>query len=244
MHVKVLDERVVERAKRRGLDALVYAPHFTRWPTIRERAAAFTDDELLVVPGRELFTGDWRTRRHVLALDLDSPIPDFVSLSGAMDELDRQHAVVLVPHPGFLSFSLERDHIAQYRDRIDAIEVYNPKHLPWDNRRARRLSEEFDLLPFTSSYAHLVGTIGESWTAFDADIDSAEDLHDALRDGTPRRICHRNGASHTLRRALEFGHIGYENSWKKLDRVYLSGTEPTHPGHVAYDGQFEEMRLY
>jgi len=56
-HVKVLNERVVERAKRAGLDALVYAPHFTRLPEIRERAAAYSDDELLVVPAREVFTG-------------------------------------------------------------------------------------------------------------------------------------------------------------------------------------------
>ncbi|PSP39031.1 metal-dependent phosphoesterase, partial [Halobacteriales archaeon QH_7_65_31] len=29
-HVKILDERVVRRAKQRGLDAIVYAPHFIR----------------------------------------------------------------------------------------------------------------------------------------------------------------------------------------------------------------------
>ncbi|PHQ46649.1 metal-dependent phosphoesterase, partial [Halorubrum sp. C3] len=32
-HVKVLDDEVVARAKDRGIDALVYAPHFTRLPT-------------------------------------------------------------------------------------------------------------------------------------------------------------------------------------------------------------------
>jgi Predicted metal-dependent phosphoesterases (PHP family) len=75
LHVKVLDERVVERAKKREVDVLVYAPHFTRWPDIRDRAAVFSDEDLLVVPGRELFTGDWRTRQHVLALDLEEPVP-------------------------------------------------------------------------------------------------------------------------------------------------------------------------
>ncbi|MFC7132060.1 MULTISPECIES: PHP domain-containing protein [Salinibaculum] len=244
MHVKVLDEGVVERAKRRGIDVLVYAPHFTRWPTIRDRAVAHSDEDLLVVPGRELFTGDWRSRRHVLALDLERPIPDFVTLSGAMAELDRQDAVTLVPHPGFLSFSLEREHIAEYRDHVDAIEVYNPKHLPWDNRRAQRLAGEFDLPPFTSSYAHLPRTVGECWTAFETAIEDAADLHAALREGVERTVMHRRGPQHTRRRVLEFAHIGYENTWKKLDRVYLSGTEPTHPGHVAYDGAFDDIRVY
>ncbi len=244
MHVKILDEQVVERAKRRGIDVLVYAPHFTRWPTVRDRAAAYSDDELLVVPARELFTGDWRSRRHVLALDLERPIPDFVTLSGAMAELDRQNAVTLVPHPGFLTISLEREHISEYRDQLDGIEVYNPKHLPWDNRRAQTLASDFELPGFTSSYAHLQRTIGECWTAFEKDIETATELHDALRSGAERTPMHRGGRSHTRRRALEFAHIGYENTYKKLDRVYLSGTEPTHPDNVAYDGAFEDISVY
>jgi predicted metal-dependent phosphoesterase TrpH len=244
MHVKVLDERTVERAKARGLDALVYAPHFTRWPDIRERAAALSDEELLVVPGRELFTGDWRTRRHVLALDLDAPIPDFLTLAGTMEELARQDAVVLVPHPGFLTISLGREHVERYRDQVDAIEVYNPKHLPRDNRRARDIAVDLDLLPFTSSYAHLKGTVGEAWTIFDRDIGTAEDLHAALRDGADRTVDRWRGVGHHLRRVLEFAHIGWENSWQKLDRMYLSGTEPTHPTHVAYEGRFDDVRVY
>lgn len=244
MHVKILDERVVERAKRRGIDVLVYAPHFTRWPTIRERAERFSDDDLLVVPARELFTGDWRNRRHVLALDLQRGIPDFLTLDGAMNELAKQDAAICVPHPDFLTISLEREHIREYCDLLDAIEVYNPKHLSRHNRRARALAAEFDLPGFTSSYAHLRGAIGECWTAFDCAIDTAADLHAALRDGTPRTVNHRDGLAHHGRRAIEMGHIGYENTWKKLDRVYLSGTEPTHPNHVAYGGAFDNSSVY
>ncbi len=244
LHVKTLDEGVVRRAKERGLDALVYAPHFTRWPDIRERAAALSDAELLVVPGRELFTGDWRTRRHVLALDLAAPIPDFLTLGGTMDELARQDAVVLAPHPGFLTISLGRDHVDRYRDQFDAVEVYNPKHLPQDNRRAREFAAEFDLPPFTSSYAHLRGTVGEAWTRFERELTDAVDLHSALADGIERGVHHRQDLSHHVRRALEFAHIGWENSWKKLERLYLSGTEPTHPTHVAYEGRFDDVRVY
>jgi len=244
LHVKVLDERVRERAKRRGIDVLVYAPHFTRWPEIRRRAVAASDEELLVVPGRELFTGDWRTRRHVLALDLDTPIPDFLTLGGTMAELDRQNAVVLAPHPGFLTVSLHEEHIERYREQLDALEVYNPKHLPRDNRRAREFATEFDLPAFSSSYAHLRRTVGDVWTDFGADIDTRADLHAALRGRVDRTVGRRRGPRHQLRCALEFAHLGWENSWKKLDRMYLSGTEPTHPTHVAYDGRFDDVRVY
>lgn len=243
LHVKVLDEGVRERAKARGLDVLVYAPHFTRWPTVQRRAEQFSDDELTVVPAREIFTGPWRDRRHVLALGLTDPIPDFITLEGAMAELRRQDATVLVPHPTFLTVSLGREQIREYRDILDAIEAYNPKHLPWHNRRAQRLVDELDIPAFASSYAHLPGTVGEVWTTFETEIRSQESLVAAIEEGVPRRLLHRRGVTHRLRRLAEFSHLSYENTWKKFDRIALSGMESTHPGHVAYGGRFDDVRV-
>ena len=243
-HVKVLDERVVQRAKERGLDALVYAPHFTRLPDVRERAEWYSDDELTVYPGRELFTGSWQQRKHLLAIGLEEPVPDFLTLKGTLDELQRQDAAVLVPHPAFLTVSLGRTELDAYRDAVDAIEVYNPKHLPLDNRRAEKMASEYDLPAFASSYAHLRGTVGEAWTRFDEPLETVDDLAAAIKDGSAMRACHRGGIRHEIRCALEFAHLGYENSWEKLDRVLLRGTEPTHPDHVAYGGQFDDVKVY
>ncbi|CAI48500.1 PHP domain protein [Natronomonas pharaonis DSM 2160] len=243
-HVKVLDETVAERAKARGLDGLVYAPHFTRLPDIRERAAEFTDDDLLVVPGREVFTGDWRNRKHVLAVGLEAPVPDFITLEAAMAEFDRQDAAVLAPHPEFATVSLEAHDIRAHRDRIHAVEVYNPKHFATHNERARELAAEFELPAFGSSYAHLPGTVGEVWTGFDRRFETADELVAALREGVPRGVYHRDGPRHRLRCMAEFGHLFYENSWGKIDRLFLSGTEPTHPDHIAYDGRFDDVSVY
>jgi predicted metal-dependent phosphoesterase TrpH len=238
-HAKVLDQRVVERAKARGLDALVYAPHFERLPDVEEAAARHSDDDLLVVPGREVFTGTWQNRKHLLAVGLDDPVPDFVPFDDAMDEFARQDAAVLAPHPEFLNVSVSADDLDAYADRIDAVETYNPKHWPRHNERARELAAEFDLPSFTSSYAHLPGSVGEAWTEFDRPLDSADDLVAALREGAPRRIVRRSGWRHELRCAAEFAHLGWENSYEKIDRLFLSGTEPTHPDHIAYDDRFE-----
>jgi predicted metal-dependent phosphoesterase TrpH len=243
MHVKVLDERVVARAKRRGLDALVYAPHFTRLPQIRERARAFSDDELLVVPAREVFTGTWRKRRHVLAVGLTDPVPDFVTLEGALAAFERQGAAVLVPHPTYLNVGLTVDELRDHRDRVDAIETTNPKHLPHHGRRARQLAEELSLPPFGSSYAHLPGTVGTVWTTFEREIDDAADLVAALREGTARRV-HRRRDGYRRRQAAELAHLLYENTYEKVDRLFLQGTEPTHPSHIAYDGVFDDVAVY
>jgi predicted metal-dependent phosphoesterase TrpH len=243
-HVKVLDERVVARAKERGLDALVYAPHFCRLPEIRETAAGYSDDELLVVPGREIFTGDWRRRKHVLAVGLSEPVPDFITLEAAMTELDRQDAAVLVPHPEFATVSLDADDLGTCEDVVDAVEVYNPKHRGVHNRRARDVAEESGIPTFGSSYAHLRVTVGEVWTSFEEPLADEAALVEAFRTGAPRRVFHRDGAGHALRRHAEFAHLGWENSWKKIDRLFLSGMEPTHPRHVAYDGRFDDVASY
>jgi predicted metal-dependent phosphoesterase TrpH len=244
MHVKLLDDRVVERAKARGIDVLVYAPHFTRLPDIRARARAFTDENLLVVPARELFTGSWRDRKHLLAVGLTEPVPDFVTLEGAIRECERQRAAVLVPHPDLLTVSLDAADVRRHRERIDAVERYNAKCLPWQNRAMGAIVRETGLPAFGSSYAHLHATVGEAWTAFERPIDDETDLVRALRERAPRRVIRRSGVGHRVRGAVDFAHLAYENTWGKIDRLLLSGMEPTHPDHIAYRGRFDDVAVY
>jgi predicted metal-dependent phosphoesterase TrpH len=242
-HVKILDEAVADRARRRGLDVLVYAPHFTRLPEIERRARRFSGDGLLVVPARELFTGSWRNRKHVLAVGLSDPVPDFLTLAATMTELDRQGAAVLAPHPEFATVSLERADLRRYRDRLHAIEVYNPKHRAHHDRRALELVRETGLSPFGSSYAHRRATVGEVWTTFEGELSDGAAVVDALKHG-PRGVFHRPGRRHRLRRHAEFAHLGWENSWEKIERLLLKGREPTHPDEPAYGGRFDASAVY
>jgi len=243
-HVKVLDERVVERAREAGLDVLVYAPHFTRLADVRERAERFSTDGVTVVPAREVFTGDWGNRRHLLAVGLSEPVPDFITFEAALSEFDRQGAAVLVPHPEFLNVSLTRAEIGAYRGRIDAVETYNAKLFDRQNDRGADVAEAFDVPGFGSSYAHLPGSVGSTWTEFEGDIADEDALAAALREGRPRSVVRRTDPATRLRRLVEFVHLGYENSWGKLDRLFLSGMEGTHPRHIAYDGRFDDVAVY
>ena len=243
-HVKILDERVVARAKSRGLDALVYAPHFTHLSDIETRAERFSDDDLLVVPAREVFTGTWRERKHVLAVGLSDPVPDFVTLEGAMAEFERQGAATLVPHPEFATVSLGSEELARFGDQLHAVEVYNPKHRASHNERARDLARETGLPAFASSYAHLTATVGEVWTAFEGSFETGLGLVSALQSGAPRRVFHRPGRRHRLRCHAEFAHLAWENTWEKFERVVLKGQEATHPRNPAYGGRFDDVVVY
>lgn len=244
LHVKVLDDTVVERAKTRGLDVLVYAPHFRRLAEVRREARAYSDSDLAIVPGREVFTGTWRNRRHILIVNPQTPIPDFITFEGAMEVIEEDPGAVLIPHPMFLTVSCSRHDIQSHREAIDAIETYNPKHLTHHNERAARLAEDVSIPVFASSYAHLKGTVGEVWTEFEGHISTGEDLVDALVGDMPRTVRRRDGPAHRMRCLAEFAHLGWENTWEKVDRVLLSGMEATHPDHVAYDGRFEDIAVY
>ncbi len=244
LHVKTLDETVVERARAVGLDALVYAPHFTQLSEIRATAERYTSDELVIVPAREVFTGDWRHRRHLLAVGLSEPVPDFITLEGALAEFERQAAAVLVPHPGFMNVSLTRAEIGPISDRLHAVESVNAKLFSTQNARGKRAAAAFDLPGFASSYAHLPRSVGAAWTEFEREIQTEADLVAALRAGADRRLVKRTDPATRFRRMIEFAHLGYENSWKKLDRLFLSGIEPTHPRHIAYDNRFDDIAVY
>ncbi len=242
-HVKVLDAAIVERAKARGLDAVVYAPHFVPLPEIRAAAARFSDDELLVVPAREVFTGSWRDRKHVLALGLESPVPDFVGLDAAFEEFARQDAVVLVPHPAYLTVSLGASDVERHRAAIHAVETYNPKHWPKHNRAARAIARESGLPAFGSSYAHLPGTVGEVWTTFRGVEPTAEAIVEAFRAGVPRAVERRAGVGHRLRCTAEFAHLFYENTLSKA-RLLARGPKPTNPHNPTYGNRFADVASY
>jgi predicted metal-dependent phosphoesterase TrpH len=243
-HVKILDSEVVRRAKAEDIDMLVYAPHFTNIETIRHRAEFHSDDELLVVPAREYFTGTWNERRHVLAIDPEEPIPDFISLEDTMAELERQDPAILAPHPEFLSVSLSREDILEYSDQIHAVEAYCPKHWGYHNERAEEIAEGAGLSRYGSSYAHLYFTLGEVFVEFEEDLETVEDLSDAIKRGAPRKIVHEDGLLHQAKCKVEFFHLTWENTYDKFMRVVVKGTEETNPFYPVYDERFHEMSAY
>ncbi len=233
-HVKVLGPSVRRRARRLGLDALGYAPHFTPWPDIVDTARTHSDETLTVIPGREIFAGSWTDRTHVLAYDLEEPIPDFLSLEETMRRLRLQRAAVVVPHPAYLSISMSPGQIRRYSDQIDAIEVYNPRLLPWHPKRARRIATELDKPMVASSYAHLPTSVGAAWSELDEPLTDIGGLSQALKDHSITAVETRHLVARSAVSALELGHLCWENTGKKLWRRLHTHRVPTHPSAPTY----------
>lgn len=243
LHVKILNAHVVQRAKTRGLDGVVYAPHFTPLPEIQRRAREFSDDELFVLPAREIFTGNWKNRKHLLALNLTDPIPDFIRLEDTMSELGRQDAIILVPHPRYATVSLSRADIEEYQKMIHGIEVYNLKYFWFHCSRAKEIAESLDLPEFGSSYAHLRGSVGEVSTYFPECVAEEEAVLSAIRQGARRVVQKNSGSLHSGRRITEIGHLCYENTIQKLHYTFLERRETT-PDNPVYGGRFDAASVY
>lgn len=244
LHVKILDDEVVRRAKQAGLDVLVYAPHFTHLSDIRERARQYTDDELLVVPARECFADRWNQRRHVLVINPSEPIPDFLTFEATMAELQRRDETLLAPHPEFLTMSLSAEDVREYRDAFDAVEVFCPKNWWFHTRRMESIADDLDLPTYVSSYSHLPSTLGEASVEYEQSIESAEDLTAAIESGTDPRCYRNDGLRSLLQRRVEFCHLTKENTWDKFVRVVLTDQEPTNPYNARYDEQFADDVSY
>lgn len=244
-HIKILSEEVVERAKNNDIDFLVYAPHFKDLNTIKKQCKKYSSDDVKIIPGRELFTGHWSNRNHLLAIGLSSPIPDFIPLENAILEIKKQDAALLVPHPTFLTVGLSENKILSYQEYIDSIEVYNPKYWEHHIEISNKIAKELDIKPFCSSYAHIIYSIGETFIEFQNDFQNGNDVVEAIKNDQKPSLYRKNDIRHSIISKTEFFHnLLYEDTWEKFERVCLSDMEKTHPRQSYYDDRFEDMCVY
>lgn len=129
---------------------------------------------------------------HLLALNIERPVPMFQSLESTIEMIHAQGGLAIVPHPmSWLIFSigqrgLMRVHRRGRKDDIyfDAIETFNPSvagRVIW--AKARRLNQDVLHLPEVGgSDAHRNICVGTARTLFPGR--SAADFAAALRAGT------------------------------------------------------------
>ena len=158
--------------------------------TLALRGVAITDhntytqvtspyDEVLAIPGSEIRIEELFA--DLLAIGLNEPLRANLDLLETIDAIHDQAAVVIVPHPfsdrEFYPAMGER--IYDIADRIDGIEVTNPKPFI-DNTRARKVANQFQVAKVGGSDAHRVKDIGKGVTVAEH-VESVDDLLAAIR---------------------------------------------------------------
>ena len=112
-------------------------------------------DELKVYPAEEVTTNN---EAHVLVYGIDHVIKSGLSLHEILDEVKKQNAVTVAPHPFSLLDALRDD--STY---CDLFEVFNSSNVDvYSNLRAKNFASERDLHVVAGSDSHVRSTIGRS----------------------------------------------------------------------------------
>jgi hypothetical protein len=164
-------------------------------------------DALNVYPAEEVTTNN---ESHVLVYGIDHTIKSGLSLPEILDEVKKQDAVTVAPHPFSLLDALREDSIY-----CDLFEVFNSSNIDvYSNLKAQKFSDEKGLHVVAGSDSHVQSTVGRSTNL----IHSDNKLDDVIGAMKHHKITIDKTAYLQPKEALE--HIRYkiENSAFFIDK--------------------------
>jgi hypothetical protein len=189
--------RVLELARRRGLDVIAVTDHdhlegakrvadlLVREEEARARGDLPPDRPIQLVWGCEVTTRDG----HFLGLFIQKPPKMLQRAEATIEAIKEQGGLCVVPHPlGRLVPSLSRRRIDELLERgypLDGIELYNPSPANASARqRVRELNWQWGLAAVGSSDAHFWQHVGAGYTVFPGR--TPEDLRAAITGRSSR----------------------------------------------------------
>lgn len=173
--------RLIETARRAGLDAIAVCDHGTADPALGLAAAAAASDgaaSLLVVAGEEIRT----TEGEIIGYFLTETVPSGLTPEETVARICDQGGLVCIPHPfdRYRRSLLSRVALERVADRVDAIEGLNARNLSRaDDQRACRWAAQRGLPVVAGSDAHTYYEVGRARTELPA-FDSAAGLRESL----------------------------------------------------------------
>ena len=150
-------KRVIETARRRGLDRVAITDHNRLEGALRLREMA---PELVIV-GEEIRT----TKGELLCFFLEEEVPSGLSPEETIARVRDQGGIVGISHPmdQVRREAMGKGALARIRDQLDCVEVFNARCLlAMDNRRVAVWAAELGLPGTAGSDAHYALEIGRA----------------------------------------------------------------------------------
>ena len=185
----VSEDRLIEEAKRIGLDGICLTDHNYVWNP--DQVKELTQKHgFLVLSGNEITTD----QGHMLVFGLDTNIKErrIIKLDELRREVKKANGYMIVVHPfrGFLTFGVEQLglNIEKAMERalfkyVDAIEVMNGKVTKEENDFASKVADGLGLPAVGGSDAHKQSEVGVYATRFQDVIKNEKDLIGLLKSG-------------------------------------------------------------
>ena|SRR5437868_2287845 len=176
-------DSLVAAAARMGLDAVAITDHDTMEGALKFRQRAKEKGiSLNIIAGEEKTLDDGS---HFIGLFLERPIKSG-TLAGAIEDIQSQGGLCLIPHPFRRTDGLFRDGLERLKlfDGVSAgFELFSAKSSFEENRRAAELLTTTNLAPFGGSDAHYECDLGECTN----EITQVGDLESSVRAMFERR---------------------------------------------------------
>lgn len=172
---------ILKLAKKCKLDGIAITDHHEIKGALEVKKLN-KDKNFEVIVGEEISTnyGD------VLAYYLNKKI-DVIDFYEVVDEARKQDALVIIPHP--FRTTLVHNHkfqlqIEKIKNKIDAIECFNARTLPGDNKKANEAAHKLKIAKTAGSDAHFWFEIGTAYTLFEKNLRTAIRRKETRVDGT------------------------------------------------------------
>lgn len=161
-------EVLLKTAKRRGLNGIAVTDHGTIKGALEVKNLN-KDKDFEVIIGEEVSTqyGD------VLAYYLKKEIKtrDFFKM---VEEVKKQNGLIIIPHPFRTSikhrFKLPLNKV---KGKVDAIECFNARNLPGNNRKAKKAADKHNFARTGGSDTHFGFELGNGYTLFNGNLRKA-----------------------------------------------------------------------
>lgn len=178
-------ETILKLAKRHKFDGIAVTDHHEIKGALEVKRLN-KDKDFEVVVGEEISTNYGDVLLYYLSKKINVTCervsstnsltrvsPDFFAV---VDEARRQDAVVVIPHP-FRS-TLIHNHkfqlpLEKIKDNIDAVECFNARTLPGDNKKANDAADKLSMAKTAGSDSHFFFEIGTASSIFDGDLRTA-----------------------------------------------------------------------
>ncbi|MFO8133811.1 MAG: PHP domain-containing protein [Thermoplasmatota archaeon] len=169
--------------KKQGYAGMAITDHDTAAGALK----SYDISGFLIVPGIEVST----TQGHLLGLGISADVASRDAAT-AIDEIHAQGGIAVIPHP----FRRSSPSIASVEGLdVDAVETFNGRNFPRQNRQAAALAAEYGLPVTGGSDAHQLWEAGSGYT-----IAEARTVDDLLADITSGKT--RADGTTSLRRPI------------------------------------------
>ncbi|MGC9134558.1 PHP-associated domain-containing protein [Caldisphaera sp.] len=178
---KPTPEEIVLRAVYLGLSAIAVSDHNTfRGSAIAIESAKKLDLNITVIPANEVRT----IRGDVLVLCERIPYEEPPKIPNELHEWAiSNNCITIAAHP----FHIGRKSVGRYLKNnpkdFDAIEVWNPRGIPFLNKPATKLAEKYFKPQTSGSDAHVLQELGTSPTKIESNECDLYSILDAIRKG-------------------------------------------------------------